>query len=58
MVNSIVQAAAGPQVVSAAVGTAVMGQALDTARSQAAALVDMMRASLTPGVGGQVDLRG
>ncbi len=57
-VDAMVQAAVAPAQIAQQVDVAVLGQVLDTAKMQSAALVEMMRASLDPSIGATVDIRG
>ena len=56
-VDSLVQAAVAPAKAAQQVDVAVLGHVLDTAKIQSAALVEMMRSSLDPSVGGTLDVK-
>jgi len=56
-VDAMVQAAMAPVQTSQQISVAVLGQALDTATAQNAALLEMMRDSLDPSLGATVDLK-
>jgi hypothetical protein len=55
-VNAMVEAAMAPAQTMEAVGVAVLGHVLDTATTQNAQLLQMMRSTLDPSVGASVDL--
>lgn len=57
-VHAFVEAAMAPAQTAQAVDVAVMGQALDAAKIQSSAMLQMMRDSLNPSVGSTLDITG
>jgi xanthine dehydrogenase iron-sulfur cluster and FAD-binding subunit A len=55
-VNAMVEAMAAPAQTAQAVDVAVLGKALDAATMQNSALLEMMRDTLNPSVGGTLDI--
>jgi hypothetical protein len=57
-VNAFVEAAMAPAQTAQAVNVALMGQAIDAANVQGAAMLQMLRDSLNPAVGSSLDITG
>lgn len=57
-VNAFVEAAMAPAQTAQSIDVAVMGQALDAAKVQGAAMLQMLRDSLNPSVGSTLDITG